>query len=72
MSAPVETPKKAPIALFHASLLPEELLVLAGRTVETPRFIAIPALPELRLIAADLSIRRMRRKLGRLLRVVDR
>jgi starch phosphorylase len=72
MSAPVEMTKKAPMALFHASVLPEELLALGGRAVETPRFIAIPALPALHLIAADLSIRRMRRQLERPLRGVDR
>jgi len=61
MSTPADMAKKAPIALFHPALLPQELLPLAGQAVETPQFIAIPALPALHLIAADLSIRRMRR-----------
>jgi hypothetical protein len=36
MSTPAAMAKKAPMAAFHSSPLPAELLSLAGRAVETP------------------------------------
>jgi hypothetical protein len=71
MSTPADVAKKAPTAMVHSTALPAELLSLAGRAVETPQFMAIPALPARHLIAADPSIRRMRRQLERPLQGVD-